>query len=735
VGAHGVEQRCAWASRMRTVLAVAVGLTLVLGAVSCTTDEAGAVVRLEPADVGGSDPFTSSVALGEVAKFPTKVKAAAAESRDDLPRDPATEALAAAGTAPGLYGGSGESSVCDPQQLVAFLAEQEEKARAWASVFDIEVGDIPRYVAGLTPVVLISDTVVTNHGFKDGKATELQSVLQAGTAVMVDSRGLPRVKCNCGNPLAPPSPDALSDASPAGEPWPGYEQGDVVAVAPGQPATTLTLVDVETAEPIEVPVGTTQDGWVMAQVERNPGTGAPSTAVLTSSDGRSWSAVASIPGVQVTGLAQGGDRWIAVGVTVDQRSAVYASADLASWDQVAELDGQLAALTYGDGRWVAVGAWAAGVAVGGLNHATPLVYWSDDGTDWTSVDLPTASSANMHFLPAVAFDASGFTIKGVDERDDASGLAATEYEVTTYLSADGASWQLAGHAPQLAGGNRVALAAGDDQLVLGAQVWTPPPGATGLGGPAIGAAITIDPEDAGGETVDGTPFDGTPADEIAFGAGRWLAVSNGPVGSGSEASLPPTGPAQLFESLDATTWTPLGTPDGVVGAIAYGRRAARSEPSDETTTTTEAPPTTTTTSAPPSGGTLGAEPAFSSTAASGSGCAPGPGPLPDGWWYGRATTEVVAGAAFDFDLACYYTGDIADELARADGLESAEDDYWVVNDQATLRSVAVSSSAELVCVNLGAQEEGCAAPPGMQFGIWVRVEGGTATKVLEQFAP
>jgi hypothetical protein len=342
----------------------------------------------------------------------------------------------------------------------------------------------------------------------------------------------------------------------------------------------------------------------------------------------------------------------------------------------------------------------------------------------------------MHFLPGVAFDDSGFTIKGVDERDDPSSLAATEYEVTTYLSADGASWRLADHAPQLAGGNRVALAAGDDQLVLGAQVWTPPPGATELGGPAIGAAITIDPEDAGGETVDGTPFEETPADEIAFGAGRWLAVSNGPVGSGSDAYLPPTGPAQLYTSSDATTWTPLEQPDGVVGAIAYGRRVAGSEPPAEATTTTVAPPTTTTPiTTSPSGGTLGARPVFSSTAASGSGCAPGPGSLPDGWWYGRPATEVAVGAAFDFDLACYYTGDIANELARADGHESADDDYWVVNDQATLRSVPVSSSAELVCVNLGAGEEPCSAPPGTQFAIWIRVEGGMATKVLEQFAP
>lgn len=54
-----------------------------------------------------------------------------------------------------------------------------------------------------------ADTRVTNHGFADGRATEIQSILQAGTAVFVDDTGLPVVKCSCGNPLGRPA--ALSD--------------------------------------------------------------------------------------------------------------------------------------------------------------------------------------------------------------------------------------------------------------------------------------------------------------------------------------------------------------------------------------------------------------------------------------------------------------------------------------------------------------------------------------------
>ena len=40
-------------------------------------------------------------------------------------------------------------------------------------------------------MILRADTAVTNHGFRDGQATELHSVLQAGTAVLVDDQGQP----------------------------------------------------------------------------------------------------------------------------------------------------------------------------------------------------------------------------------------------------------------------------------------------------------------------------------------------------------------------------------------------------------------------------------------------------------------------------------------------------------------------------------------------------------------
>lgn len=89
-------------------------------------------------------------------------------------------------SAPGLYGGSGDTHVCDPQRLVAFLSDDDAKAEAWAEVFGISPDEIGSYVGAQTPVVLTSDTRVIHHGHQDGRADAYQAVLEADTAVMVD---------------------------------------------------------------------------------------------------------------------------------------------------------------------------------------------------------------------------------------------------------------------------------------------------------------------------------------------------------------------------------------------------------------------------------------------------------------------------------------------------------------------------------------------------------------------
>lgn len=103
------------------------------------------------------------------------------------------------GNTSGLYGGTLNNSVCDRQAMIKFLQAHPDKGAAWARVQGITHAELPSYISGLTPVVLRSDTSVTNHGFSDGDATTLHSVLQAGTAVLVDKYGVPRARCYCGN--------------------------------------------------------------------------------------------------------------------------------------------------------------------------------------------------------------------------------------------------------------------------------------------------------------------------------------------------------------------------------------------------------------------------------------------------------------------------------------------------------------------------------------------------------
>jgi hypothetical protein len=143
------------------------------------------------------------------------------------------------------YGGSGDDAVCDREALVAFLQAQPDRAGAWAAVLAVAVADIPTYVRSLTPTVLLYDTRVTNHGFTGGVATPRQSVLQAGTAVLVDAAGDPVVRCRCGNPLLPAQPVAAPQL--VGPPWPGFAPTAVVAVDGG--ATVTVVVQAPAAAP------------------------------------------------------------------------------------------------------------------------------------------------------------------------------------------------------------------------------------------------------------------------------------------------------------------------------------------------------------------------------------------------------------------------------------------------------------------------------------------------------
>jgi hypothetical protein len=156
-------------------------------------------------------------------------------------------------------------------------------------------------VKTLTPVLLRSDTRVTNHGYAGGRATPHQSVLQAGTAVLVDSFGVPRVRCACGNPLAPPAP--TSSPVYTGTRWPGFSETTVIVIAPtSKPVTGFVLIDVRDDKPFGRPVATQGGRDVDAVIDDGTPGSAPTT---TTRPPVTTTTTAPAPPQDITGAGSG----------------------------------------------------------------------------------------------------------------------------------------------------------------------------------------------------------------------------------------------------------------------------------------------------------------------------------------------------------------------------------------------------------------------------------------------
>ncbi|NED82591.1 hypothetical protein G3I76_21140 [Streptomyces sp. SID11233] len=195
-------------------------------------------VLLQPAASRGPHPFTASTARPAGAA-PTPSRTAPRKS----PGSGGGAVHEITGTTPGLYGGIRSVASCDVGKQIRQLTADHAKGVAFAHVASISTAGIPGFLRGLTPVLLRADTRVANHGFDGGSVTTFQSVLQAGTAVLADGYGLPRVRCACGNPLTAPD-RARAPAGRAGE-WTGYDPARVVAVGPApREASGLVIVDV-----------------------------------------------------------------------------------------------------------------------------------------------------------------------------------------------------------------------------------------------------------------------------------------------------------------------------------------------------------------------------------------------------------------------------------------------------------------------------------------------------------
>ncbi|MEW2158794.1 DUF6777 domain-containing protein [Streptomyces sp. NPDC007189] len=277
-----------------TACALSVAL-LVAGCAGHGVKEArmGEEVYLLPAAAPGPDPFTGSTVTTPTAPRPATPAASSADPAATGPPGASSSAPAlpaalvavplravrvVSGATPGLYGGTAGVSGCDVERQIAYLTADRAKGAAFAGVAGVAVSGLRGYLRGLTPVVLRADTRVTDHGYRAGKEAGYQAVLQAGTAVLVDDRGLPRVRCACGNPLTPPA-QAGTGFGARGSAWSAYRPSQVMAVTPAPRAVTrITLVSADPRTWIERRIG--------HDVRRDRIVPAPAWATAPPDDGR-----------------------------------------------------------------------------------------------------------------------------------------------------------------------------------------------------------------------------------------------------------------------------------------------------------------------------------------------------------------------------------------------------------------------------------------------------------------
>lgn len=187
-----------------------------------------------------SNPFTPPVAEDAKDVPPVETSAPTEVSADQV----------------GLYGGSKQENVCDKTKMITYLKQNVSLGQAWSRTIGVDYSQMESYINSTTSTLLRSDTVVTNHGYENSQVTEFTSVLQAGTAVLVNQYGAPVVRCYCGNPLtaAPPTYYPPTYSTP---PWRWWNPSSVTII---KQTTTIinkfTFVNIyKPSETYTVPAG------------------------------------------------------------------------------------------------------------------------------------------------------------------------------------------------------------------------------------------------------------------------------------------------------------------------------------------------------------------------------------------------------------------------------------------------------------------------------------------------
>lgn len=242
-----------------TALVVAALIGVVLFTAGDDQDGTAGEAALIAANTPTVDAFTRSILVAPVT-ISDQTAARTAELLEQIPVRADRGVRVVSGRQPGLYGATGQMSPCDAVTLANDLDADPATGRIWGLALGITPQQIPHYLNTLTAVVLLSDTWVTTHTPADGVPDPKQAVLQAGSAVLIDPLGVPRVRCASGSPLAPPDNDTLAHYRLDGEQWPAFSLQTVVAVKYAATdnsgaAAEFTLTDVDTGRQIVQPAG------------------------------------------------------------------------------------------------------------------------------------------------------------------------------------------------------------------------------------------------------------------------------------------------------------------------------------------------------------------------------------------------------------------------------------------------------------------------------------------------
>jgi hypothetical protein len=234
-------------------------------------------IFLEAAGTAGAESFTGETFVPESPPSSLNLPTTTLAPTTTVPVGATTatpgsaQVAAVSGGKPALYGGSKDKALTDKEGQLQFFEQNPNKAAAfcaalnsdptfkWSGGAQIQPSQLRDYFAELTPLMLTRDTRVTNNGYRDGKPTPRQSVLQKGQMVLVDRYGVPRVRCECGNPLTPPQP-VNKTPKYTGPQWPDFDPTTIIVVQPTTVVITIfVVVDVYTGESFDRPAGTTGD--------------------------------------------------------------------------------------------------------------------------------------------------------------------------------------------------------------------------------------------------------------------------------------------------------------------------------------------------------------------------------------------------------------------------------------------------------------------------------------------